>query len=154
MRNPKRICIVVISLLLFVGCGHFSKETDSFNEALEVYGMTIPGEEHCFVVIPVYSCLGCVQKTWLWLRENVSKEPNSHITVIDCNKENVFAKQVKCDVHFDTLRVLDKVCFDLANPTIIKTVDKKITSIISIDSRYIDETLELELKDFLPNTSK
>lgn len=154
MRNPKRIFIVAIPLLLFVGCGHFSKETDSFSEALEVYGMTIPDEKHCFVVIPVYSCIGCVQKTWLWLKEKVSEESNSHITVIDCNKENVLAKQVKCDVHFDTLRVLDNVCFDLANPTIIKTVDKKITSIISIDSRYIDETLELELKDFLLKTNK
>ena len=118
-----------------------------------MYGMTIPDEKHCFVVIPVYSCSGCVQRTWLWLKENVSKEPNRHITVIDCNKENVLAKQVKCDVCFDTLRVLDKVCFDLANPTIIKTVDKKIMSITSIDSRYIDETLELELEEFLPKSN-
>ncbi len=149
MRSSKKVLIAILSLLLLARCGHYSKETDGFSEALKVYGMSIPDKKHCFVVIPAYSCLGCVQKTWLWLEKNISEKPNYHITVIDCNKENVFTKQINCDVRFDTSSVLDNVCFDLANPTIIKTVDKKITSIISIDSRYIDETLELELKEFI-----
>lgn len=62
---------------------------------------------------------------------------------------DVFVKDINCELYFDTLQVLNNVCFDLANPTIIKTYNNKIISIISIDSRYIYETLCRELKDFI-----
>lgn len=149
MRNSIMVFVFSLTLLMLVSCGRYTKESDCFNEVLKVYGISIPDEKHCYVVIPVYSCHGCVQKTWLWLKGNVSEKPNHSITVIDCNKKNAIAKQINCEVHFDTLRALDNVCFDLANPTIVKTIDRKITTIISIDSRYIDEMLEMELKEFI-----
>ena len=97
----------------------------------------------------MFSCHGCIQKTWLWLEENVSIKNNYNITILDGDKDDVFVKDINCELYFDTLQVLNNICFDLANPTIIKTYNKKIISITSIDSRYIYETLCRELKDFI-----
>lgn len=149
MRNSKKIIAAIVSVLLLAGCGSYSKETDSFNNVLKQYDMEIPNEGHCFVVIPEFSCYGCIQETWLWLEKNVNERPNYDMTVIDFNKDDVFVKKINCDVCFDTLGILNNVCFDMANPMIIKTSNKKIRSIISIDSRYIDETLESNLADYI-----
>lgn len=149
MKNTKKIIAVLASALLLAGCGQYSKETDSFNKVLSQYDMEIPDGGHCFVVIPEFSCYGCVQETWLWLEKNVTEKQSYDMTVIDFNKDDVFVKKINCDVCFDTLEILNNVCFDLANPMIIKTFNKKITSIISIDSRYIDETLESNLAGYI-----
>ncbi|MBQ3843407.1 MAG: hypothetical protein II817_00305 [Bacteroidales bacterium] len=138
--------IIIIFTTLFFGCEQYSKETESFRKALQNYDIDIPHDKYCFIVIPVFSCHGCIQKTWLWLEENVSIKNNYNITILDGDKDDVFVKDINCELYFDTLQVLNNVCFDLANPTIIKTYNKKIISIISIDSRYIYETLDCELK--------
>ena len=40
---------------------------------------------------------------------------------------------------------MDNLCFDLANPMIIKTDNIRISSITYIDPRFIEETLQQQL---------
>lgn len=52
------------------------------------------------------------------------RKPSYDMTVIDFNKNDAFVKKINCDVCFDTLGILNDVCFDMANPMIVKTSNK------------------------------
>lgn len=137
--------ILLLSILFFVNCRHYTKETRCFNEALGQYNIVIPDDSHSFIIIPTFSCAGCVKMTWLWLEHNMSGNAYNNISIIDCNINDDFVTETNCDVYFDTLGVMDNLCFDLANPMIIKTDNRRISSITYIDPRFIEETLQQQL---------
>ena len=137
--------ILLLSILFFVNCRHYTKETPCFLEALGQYNIVIPDDSHIFIIIPTFSCTGCVKMTWLWLEHNMSGNAYNNISIIDCNINDAFVTETNCDVYFDTLGVMDNLCFDLANPMIIKTDNIRISSITYIDPRFIEETLQQQL---------
>ena len=137
--------ILLLSILFFVNCRHYTKETRCFLEALGQYNIVIPDDSHIFIIIPTFSCTGCVKMTWLWLEHNMSGNAYNNISIIDCNINDAFVTETNCDVYFDTLGVMDNLCFDSANPMIIKTDNIRISSITYIDPRFIEETLQQQL---------
>ena len=137
--------ILLLSILFFVNCRHYTKETRCFLEALGQCNIVIPDDSHIFIIIPTFSCTGCVKMTWLWLEHNMSGNAYNNISIIDCNINDAFVTETNCDVYFDTLGVMDNLCFDLANPMIIKTDNIRISSITYIDPRFIEETLQQQL---------
>lgn len=143
----KKYFFIILSIL-FIACQTdvYKKETLSFNWLLSCFETQIPEQEYIYMLMPSFSCIGCVQHTALHL-DSLLVEESTNLTIIYAknykdSKYQLEKLSSKALLFCDETDAIEKLNFTVANPTIIKTSNRKIMSIISMDIREIEQTLQ------------
>ena len=137
--------LIIASSVLFLNAQCRSNNVNPKSEAvLECFGIKIPQNPHCFIIIPNYSCSGCVQRTWGFINKH---DLSDGYTIIDsyCSGHDPYITEIGCTVVIDSCMIVDNNAPDIANPTIVHSYKGKIKSIVSIRADAIEEMLEIAL---------
>ncbi len=96
---------------MLCGCDLNRQITNELNNVLQTFGTSIPEEQHYFVVIPAFSCLGCVQFTWFYVDSIIVTGNLRNISIIDGfgGGKDPFAKQIDCDIYYDNSNLLNTI---------------------------------------------
>jgi hypothetical protein len=99
-----------------------------------------------YIVIPEFSCSGCVQKTWEFIYDNnIDKQKKLIFLDAYCKGEDPFVKTIACKIYVDSCNVIENSPIQFANPTIIKTIEGNVQYIVSLQANKIEEMLYEQL---------
>ena len=149
-----RILLLMLGLACLCSCK--DKDTQALSQILKTFGMTIPDDQHAFVVIPVHSCTGCVKLTWDVLESEGENDPSKRITVIDAYRsgKDPFRKEVVFPVYIDSTYIIEGSPMNLSNPTVIRTEKRRVKSIVSAPTNRVKETLLEQINGTVVEPSK
>lgn len=146
----KRKIILFTILLLSNSCNETTSVTIALKTVLYEFNTTIPVEKHLYLIIPDFSCSGCVNRTWSFLDSNIDEKDNSWLSIIDGYNEgkDPFIKGIGIEVLIDNDHLIEKIPYNFANPTLLLTKNKRIQSIEPIQSNNIESTLKKHISSF------
>lgn len=135
--------LAILVFLAFAGCK--DPDTKAFSQVAGTFGLTIPDEPHCFVLLPIGSCTMCVKQAWDVLESDT--HPTSSITVIDAyrNGKDPFRTAVSHPVYIDSVFAVENSPIMFTNPTVVHTEKGKVKAIVSTPTNKVKETLQKEL---------
>lgn len=141
----RRILFFMVMLFpFFVSCGNDKGDCAEFSALLDSLNFDAKSDSSCFLVIPSFSCRGCVQTTWRFLSEHQDQiELENDITIIDsyCLGDDPFALDLPFNVVKDSCSFVEKTAYRFANPTVVKTKDGMVLSVVSTQANQIEEIL-------------
>ncbi len=134
------LCFLLFSL---ISCNStYDKNAKGLNNLLQNFNTSIPSEDHLYIIIPTFSCLGCVQKALIRLNDLLTETDKPNITIIyqkidiDLNPF-IHKATLFCDSDYS----IDRLPFSVANLTFIKTKNGKINEIQSVNIENIDQVV-------------
>lgn len=139
------IPLLTLTTMFFWSCSHGNNSLDAeFSRLLSSFDLPIEEEEEMsyYVVIPAFSCSGCVQCTWDFLYEN-NIDNHFKLSIIDafCNGKDQFMRPLNCNVIIDSCNIVESASIQFSNPTVIKVKAGKVQSLTSLEANRIEEML-------------
>lgn len=134
-------------VLLLISCERsYNVETKGLNNLLQDFNTSIANQNHLYILIPTFSCLGCVQKALNNLNDLLVEKDKSKVTIIyqkmDINLKSFYKKAF---VYHDVNNSIDRLPFSIANLTIIKTNKETIYEIQSVNSENVDQIINRDI---------
>jgi len=129
---------VIVFLIVFVGtaCNDgFKNQTNALSEVLIDFNITIPTDEHIYILKSNFNCKGCVQRIFIQIENIVSKEKLSGITIIASDKKylsQLFLSQINFIEDVDNS--VGAYFPNSVNLTLIRTKEGKITRFKVLES--------------------
>ncbi|MDP1623859.1 MAG: hypothetical protein Q8M08_16150 [Bacteroidales bacterium] len=137
-------------LLLLYGCASVNeKETTGFNEVLIKFNTQIPEKEHVYILIPPFSCHGCVQKMISKIDIYLSPQDKPYVTFISGIADidlKIFSSRAV--VYTDTHNYLEQLPFDIANVTVVETKKSMLSKVYSISLEDIENRINEKMFSF------
>ncbi|MBN1340657.1 MAG: hypothetical protein JXA03_15115 [Bacteroidales bacterium] len=141
---------VLIVAIIFSCNPEYDIETVSFNEILKNFKQEIPISAHVFILIPTYSCYGCVQKALTKFDELLTIKDKNRFTVIYQQSDiNLNSIKEKITVLFDEQNSLNNLPVRLGNMTLILTKNNNIIDIITVQIDTYEDIINSDLLNFL-----
>jgi hypothetical protein len=82
-KTAIKLVVVSAFLLLSVNCmEEHERASSSFNSFLNIYGSEIADNYHLYLILPAFSCAGCVQIALQKANSSLSAEHKSYVTII------------------------------------------------------------------------
>ncbi len=130
----------ILFCILIIGCTNKSNNASvSFNKFLaSEFELSIPDQNHIYILIPSFSCLTCVQISLEKLNEILKPIDKPNISIIYQNIDydfDVFTD--KALLYYDKNNGIEYLSFAVANVTIIRTSNNKIFDIINTNPENI-----------------
>lgn len=134
------LCFLLFSLIC---CNNtFNEESIGFNNFLQGFNTSIPTEDHLYIIIPTYSCLGCVQRAFISLSDLLIDTDKPNITIIYQRIDIDLAPFInKATLYYDSNYSIEKLPFTVANLSFIKTKNKKIIDIQFTNTENINQVV-------------
>lgn len=140
-KTAIKLVVVSAFLLLSVSCiDEHERASSSFNSFLNIYGSEIADNYHLYLILPAFSCAGCVQIALQKANSSLSDEHKSFVTIIYQN--NIVVPDElghKVTVFRDSTNRLDHIELKIANPMILTTENKKIKEVFYIRSDNVEQ---------------
>jgi len=107
------------------------KKTEIFSKYLfQQFHTDIPNELHYFILVPKMGCKGCMHKTLIELSKLINKENSKKFTFISTNDDVIPDELIiKIKLLHDEAKLLDNLNLDIANITIVETLEHKVNYI-------------------------
>ena len=136
------ILSVALVSLLFSCDNPYNKESEGLNNLLQEFNTGIAVKNHLYVLIPTFSCLGCVQSALINLNGLLVDNDKPNVTII-YQKIDVDLNPFKdkAIVYQDINSSIDKMPFNIVNLTVIKTSKGKINDIQFVNSENINQII-------------
>ncbi|NQT78073.1 MAG: hypothetical protein HQ565_10185 [Bacteroidetes bacterium] len=130
----KYFTIAICLILLSCNKDHLI-DTIAFNNYIKSeFNFELQVEKHCYILIPEYGCQGCMQDVLDKISKLINVENKSQYTFIASNEEVIPASlKSVVYIYYDRNNSLDKVSYDIANVTVVKSENKKIVYVQNIN---------------------
>jgi hypothetical protein len=143
-KTAIKLVVVSAFLLLSVGCmEEHERASSSFNSFLNIYGSEIADNYHLYLILPAFSCAGCVQIALQKANSSLSAEHKSYVTII-YQSNLVIPDELgqKAAVFRDSTNRLDHILLKIANPMILTTENKKINEVFYTRSDNVEQVFD------------
>lgn len=114
-----------------------------FGDFLNKLGIERSNGTHLYILLPSFSCHGCIQKSLIELDDILLVSDKPKVTIISQLPDiDLKAFHSKAMILFDKYNFMDSLPFTVANMTIIITVNHRIIELKSInlnDIPYLSE---------------
>lgn len=136
---------LILFFLIFFLFQNFEKESNLFNNYLiDNYKISIPNKQTSYLIISLKSCVGCKKKLLAEIETNVKEKDNVTIIFSFLNKtipNEIINLSKWSNVLLDKKDKISQIDFNASLPLLIRTKNKSIISIDTVDYLYFSTTL-------------
>ncbi len=138
------ISISFLCFIILTGCnsGH-NQQTKDFKKILYKFDTDIPKDAHLYVLIPAFSCRGCIKQSLTRLYQLLNELDKPRVTII-CSviwEDEVNLFNPKANIYFDNKNDIDNSHMNIANLTIIITNNFRIHQIFTTNPENINQVI-------------
>jgi hypothetical protein len=138
------ISVSFLCFIILISCssGH-NQQTKDFKKILYKFDTDIPKSVHLYVLIPAFSCRGCIKQSLnrLYLLLNEMDKPRVTIICSATWESEVNIFNSKANIYFDNKNYLDNTHMNIANLTIIITNNSQIHQIFTTNPENINRVI-------------
>lgn len=131
---------ITLVFFLFSCSSPYNVESKGLNNLLQDFNTNIADKNHLYVLVPTFSCLGCVQSALIRLNDLLTEKDKPNVTIIHQKIDIDFKPfKNKAVIYYDINNSIDKLPFNIANLTFIKTNKGKINEIKFLNIENINQ---------------
>jgi hypothetical protein len=145
MKN--KIVFTLLAIMLISSCNtKFHEQSDAFNSyLLNQFHEKIPSAKHTYVVHSQFGCYGCVKQTFSLIDKLITKNQVDFISILTYDSTFLIGSlKNNCKVLFDKNAKYEQIGLDIANITLIKTLDGNIIEMEVISLNDIEDKIKDE----------
>jgi hypothetical protein len=135
--------LIMFAFLSF-SCSN-SRNNEDFNNDFFDYlssslKISLPCEDHTWILIPSIGCIGCKHSTLLYLKSISETQDLKHISIIYSGINTLHPEDYNEHMHVicDTEKVMESLRINIASSTIIHTSTKKIKAVYYANPGNLD----------------
>ncbi|HZK07058.1 MAG TPA: hypothetical protein VFC92_02555 [Bacteroidales bacterium] len=149
-----KIATIVLTFIttLLIGCSRTPSATAIFDHYLnKTFGLSIADDEHYYLIIPSYGCIGCIEVVFEELLENLPESSDKFTWIVSADQKQYQSRLNGYKVLIDNNNDIGSTALNIGNITVIHTFKGKVKEITNLNSkedaqRYLNPIDDLNLK--------
>jgi hypothetical protein len=122
--------------VLFGGCARAPSTTAVFEHYLnETFGLSFANEDHYYLVIPNYGCIGCIEIAFEELIRHLPEPPGKFTWIVSADQQKYLSRLTGYNVLIDKNNDIGHVALNIANLTTIHTLKGEVKEINNLGSK-------------------
>jgi hypothetical protein len=133
-----KIATIVLAFIatLLIGCSRTPSTSAILDHYLNnTFGLSIADDEHYYLIIPSYGCIGCIEVVFEELLENLPESSEKFTWIVSVDQKQYQSWLNRYKVLIDNYNDIGSTALNIGNITAIHTVKGKVKEITNLNSK-------------------